>query len=102
VTKGEGGLFGEGVMRFDDVGVTLAHDLTRRLVIHADDPLSARSAIEQTYAMEIDGRRFRIETRSELGADHTAFRLTGTLAAYEDEVLVAERRWDEHILREHL
>jgi Transposase and inactivated derivatives len=38
VTEGRGGLFGEGVVRFDEIGTELAHDLRRELTIRPEDP----------------------------------------------------------------
>ena len=61
VTDGVGGLFGEGASRFDDIGTEISHDLKRELVIGADDPLSARYVLTQTYAMGRDGWRIVIE-----------------------------------------
>lgn len=102
VTVGEGGLFGEGVQRFDETGTVLDHTLTRRLTVHADDPLSARATIDQGYEIGRDGWRIRIETRTEMTGDAGHFRLTGTLAAYENGEKVTGRQWDERIARDLL
>lgn len=99
-TVGEGGLFGEGVMRFDETGTVLSHMLTRDFTILADDPLSATSRIEQTYEMGREGWDIRIETVTELGATSTAFRMTGRLEAYENDRLVTAREWHEEFPRE--
>jgi putative CocE/NonD family hydrolase len=102
VTVGEGGLFGEGVQRFDEIDTTLNHSLTRRLTVKTDDPLSARSIIDQSYEMGRDGWRIRIETRAEMTGDAGNFRMTGWLKAYENGALVAERVWDEGVERDCL
>ena len=103
VTIGEGGLFGEGVIRWDEIGTTLSHDLTRRLSVSADDPLSATSTVEQTYRMLRDGfGDIRIETVMRLGADGENFTLTGSLEAYEGDALVRRRDWREVIRRDCL
>lgn len=100
VTDGRGGLFGEGVVRFDEIGTSNAHDLRRELTISGDDPLSARYRIDQAYEIGRDGWRIRIETVSELTADATAFRLTAHLRAFENGTLVRERSWDERYARD--
>ena len=51
VTDAEGGLFGEGVLRLDDIGTVLSHSLRRELTIHPDDPCSARCKLHQEYEM---------------------------------------------------
>ncbi len=101
-TKGEGGLFGEGVLRFDEIGTTVGHSLERNLTLGLDDPLSARSVIEQRYEMGRDGWRITIETRTELSGDATHFHMRGELAACENGTLVRRRQWDERIVRDHL
>jgi hypothetical protein len=102
VTRSTGGLFGEGVLRFDDIGTSLDHAIARELTIGLDDPSSAHAVVEQTYGMGRDGWRVRIATRAELSADATHFHLNGTLLAFADDTLVRERRWDERIARDHL
>ncbi len=100
LTAGEGGVFGEGVLRFDAVDVELAHSLRRELTIRDDDPLSARYALTQSYAMGREGWRTRIETRAEMRSDATSFYLSGTLTARLNGELVAERTWSESIPRD--
>jgi len=98
VTEGIGGLFGEGVVRWDDIGTEIAHDLTRTMTV-GRDPLSAETRIVQRYAMGRDGWRIRIETETALVGDAEAFTITGELRAYEGERLVRQRHWSERILR---
>lgn len=102
VTRGEGGLFGEGVVRFDAIGTALRHDLTRTLTISGSDPLSARAVIEQRYDIGRDGWAIRIETSTALSATSTDFRIEGRLRAYENERLMASRDWDETVPRRHV
>ena len=102
VTVGEGGLFGEGVVRFDEIDMLVDHSLTRRLTVWADDPLSARSAITQSYEMGREGWRIRIETEAEMTGTAAIFRLTGTVRAFENGALVVERVWDEAFARDCL
>ena len=102
VTRGEGGLFGEGVVRWDEIGTLLSHDLTRTLTIGTDDPFSAEAKIEQRYTMERPGWSIAIETEAVMTGTADAFRLTGTLRVFDGGDLVAERRWDESIARRHV
>jgi hypothetical protein len=102
VTVGEGGLFGEGVERFDEIDMLVDHGLTRRLTVAADDPLSARSVITQSYEMGRDGWRIRIETEAEMTGTASSFRLTGAVRAFENGALLVERAWDEAFARDCL
>jgi hypothetical protein len=95
VTVGEGGLFGEGVLRFDEIDMVVNHGLTRRLTVSSDDPLSARSVITQSYEMGREGWRIRIETEAEMTGTAETFRLVGAVRAFENGTLVVERAWDE-------
>ena len=100
VTDGVGGLFGEGVLRFDEIGTELSQSLKRELVIRDDDPLSARYAITQSYEMGRQGWRISVRTHTEMRSDQENFYLTGTLTARENGNEVVERRWDETIRRD--
>ncbi|WP_237155485.1 CocE/NonD family hydrolase [Oryzibacter oryziterrae] len=99
VTEGRGGVFGEGVLRFDEVGVTLSHDLTRRLSVNGSDPLSAVSEVDETYVMDVDGQVFRTEASTRLTADRSHFRMEATLQVFEADVEVFSRHWDERLPR---
>jgi putative CocE/NonD family hydrolase len=100
VVRGEGGLFGEGVLRLDEIGTTLDHSLTRETRIRSDDPLSARVAIVQRYAMGRADWPVSIETRTAMSATAEAFELTGELDAYEGSVRVFSTSWRQAIPRD--
>ena len=102
VTDGKGGIFGEGVLRLDDVGVQLSHDLRRELRIRDDDPLSARAIVTQAYEMVQGDRRVIVRTRVEMRCDAADFHLSGGLTVHEDEAQVVQRRWNETIPRDFL
>jgi hypothetical protein len=99
VTEGRGGLFGEGVVRFDEIGTELSHNLRRELTIRPEDPLSARYLLTQSYEMGREGWRSRIETVTEMTSDAQNFVITGSLVALENGVEVARREWSETIAR---
>lgn len=49
VTDGVGGVFGEGIYRFDDIDTTIEHNLRRELKLSNRDPLSAHYSIAQKF-----------------------------------------------------
>jgi predicted acyl esterase len=100
VTDGKGGLFGEGAHRFDDIDTIVSHDLRRELTIGADDPLSARYQLTQSYDMGREGWRIRIETETSMRATAADFVLEAKLRAYENGALAAKREWRETIARD--
>lgn len=102
VTEGIGGLFGEGVLRFDDIGTQLSHSLKRELTILDDDPLSARYVLTQTYAMGREGWMIDIATRTMMKCDSVNFYISGVLETKENGISIATRHWDQTIARDFL
>jgi len=100
VTEGVGGVFGEGILRFDAVDVEIAHSLKRELTIRDHDPLSARYVLTQSYEMGREGWRTLVITRAQMHSDRSSFYLSGTLTARLNDEVVAERRWDVAIPRD--
>jgi len=100
VTEGIGGVFGEGILRFDDVDVQIAHGLKRELTIKDDDPLSARYLLTQSYEMGREGWRTLVDTRAQMSSDRSNFYLSATLTARLNGELVAQRQWDVAIPRD--
>lgn len=100
VTEGIGGVFGEGILRFDAVDVQIAHGLKRELTIRDDDPLSARYLLTQSYEMGREGWRTLVNTRAQMRSDRNNFYLSATLTARLNGELVAERHWDFAIPRD--
>ena len=99
-TEGIGGLFGEGILRFDDIGTTIGHSLKRTLTIRDDDPLSAHYHLRQSYDIGREGWQIRIESVTEMRSDRDDFLISGQLQAFENGALVATRDWDERIPRQ--
>ncbi|EYD76676.1 hypothetical protein Rumeso_01634 [Rubellimicrobium mesophilum DSM 19309] len=99
VTEGEGGLFGEGVLRFDEIDTTLSHSLRRELTVRPDDPLSACYVLTQAYDMGREGWRIRIETTTRMISSAETFRIGGEMAVHENGTRVWTRNWDEEIPR---
>ncbi len=100
VTEAVGGVFGEGVRRFDDIGTEVSQSLTRKLTVQDDDPLSARYVLTQSFALGREGWRSLVETRAEMWSDLENFYVTGELTARLNGELVAERHWSETFKRD--
>jgi len=100
VTEGIGGVFGEGILRFDEIGTELSHNLKRELTIRDDDPPSARYVLTQSYEMGREGWRISIRTRTEMTSDKGNFYLSGEVTTLENGQAVAERAWRETIARD--
>jgi hypothetical protein len=96
------GVFGEGAVRLDEIGITQSHRMQRDLAIAPDDPLSARACVTQSYVMERDGWRVRIETVTTMQATASDFLLDGRVDAFENETQVAGCSWSEVIKRDYL
>jgi putative CocE/NonD family hydrolase len=100
VTEGIGGLFGEGILRFDDIGTELSHSLKRNLTISDYEPLSANYLLTQSYQMGRDGWRIGIDSTTEMRADKDTFYLTGTLSVSENGTVVKTREWSQSFPRD--
>lgn len=99
ITEGVGGLFGEGVLRFEDIDTTLSHSLRREFTIRPDDPLSASYVLTQSYEMGRDGWRIRIESRTAMRSDAGNFYLDGAMQVFENGEPVWKREWTEAVPR---
>jgi putative CocE/NonD family hydrolase len=102
VTDGEGGVFGEGVLRFDEIDTVVNHAMRRELAIHPDDPLSAHYRITQSYDQKRDGWDIHIETETVMTSTKNDLILTGKLDAFENGKRVASRNWRETVPRNYL
>jgi hypothetical protein len=100
VTEAVGGLFGEGILRLDEIGTELSQSIKRELTIRDDDPLSARYVITQSFEMGREGWRTSVRTRTEMRSDRDHFYLSGNLTALENGTAVAERSWSETTARD--
>ena len=100
ITDAVGGVFAEGVQRFDEVDIEIGHSLKRELTIRDNDPLSARYVLTQSFEMGREGWRIKVRTRTEMHSDRDNFYVKGALFAFENGSLVAEREWDETVARD--
>jgi putative CocE/NonD family hydrolase len=99
ITSGEGGVFGEGVIRFPEIDTTVAHSLARKLTIQGRDPLSARFELTQSIDLRRDGWQIRIETETSMTSTATDYRLTGTVRTFENGEPFMTRTFDETVPR---
>ena len=99
-TNAVGGLFGEGAYAYDEIDLSVSHDLKRRFAIAAEDPLSARYEFEQAYEMGRAGWRIRIAARVAMRATATHFLIEATIEAYENGALAHSRAFAETIARD--
>ncbi|MCR5942269.1 CocE/NonD family hydrolase [Brucella anthropi] len=102
VTEGIGGLFGEGILRFDDLGTQLSHSLKRELRVNDNDPLSASYVLTQAYQMGREGWMIDIESTTKMHSDAESFYISGVLTAKENGGTVKIREWNQTIPRDHL
>lgn len=102
VTDGEGGVFGEGVIRFEEIDMVVNHALRRELTIQPNDPLSAHYRIVQSQDLKREGWDIHIETETVMTSTQSELILTGRLDAFENGKRVASRNWRETVARKFL
>ncbi len=102
ITNGEGGVFGEGTERFDEIDTTIEHNLKRELTIGKDDPLSAHYILTQSFTITKNDTEIDIHTTVEMSSDEKNFFLNGTLDAYENGTKCSSRTFTEEIPRDKL
>jgi putative CocE/NonD family hydrolase len=100
VTDAVGGVFGEGVIHLDDIDTEIAHSLKRELTIADEDPLSARYLLTQSFDMGREGWRTRIETRTEMTSDADNFYIKCMLNAFDGDLPVYTKTWEQAIKRD--
>jgi hypothetical protein len=99
ITHGIGGVFGEGVYRFDDIDTTVDHSLRRQLTMHNDDPLSAHYLLTQSMKIGREGWWTETDIVLEMRSDLTHFIISGEMKVQHNGEAVCNRRWDRRIKR---
>ncbi|MFD2173959.1 CocE/NonD family hydrolase [Rhodobacter lacus] len=99
VTDGQGGLFGEGVLRFDETGTVISHSLRRELSIHPNDPSSACYKLHQDYELGREGWQTRSVISSEMRCDGENFYLSAEMKVTLNGEEVRRRSWAETLPR---
>jgi len=99
VTDGVGGVFGEGIYRFDDIDVTVDHNLKRELIMTNGDPLSARYNLYQNMRMGREGWWTESDIFVSMKGDKEFFYVSIEMTTKENEEHVFEKKWEEKIPR---
>lgn len=102
ITDGVGGVFGEGVYRFDDIGTVVEHNLKRELTLSNKDPLSAKYTIYQKMKNGRDGWLMDTDIVVTQTADEEYFYLTGYMTAKMNDEEVFHRDYDRKVKRNGL
>jgi len=90
----------DGTQRIDDIDLTVAIRRGRRLTIRPEDPNSARAELYWHRRYGRGDWQVSSESRVVMTGTRDAFRLTASLDAFEGEVRVFSRNWDETIARD--
>ena len=99
ITNGVGGVFGEGIYRFDDIGTVVEHNLKRELTMSNKDPLSAKYTITQKMKNGRDGWLTDCDIVVTQTADKDNFYITGHMDASINDEHVFHRDYDYKVKR---
>ena len=102
ITNGVGGVFGEGIYRFDDIGTVVEHNLKRELTMSNKDPLTAKYRIIQKMRNGREGWLTDCDIDVTQTADKDYFYLTGFMDASINGEHVFHREYDSKIPRNGL
>lgn len=102
ITDGVGGVFGEGVYRFDEVDVMVEHNLKRELTLTNGDPLSAKYTIYQQMRLGRDGWMTDADIVVTQTSDIENFYITGYMKVKENDEEVFDRKYDFKVKRNGL
>ena len=97
-----GGVCGEGIYRFDEIDVTVEHNLKRELSLSNGDPLSARYEICQNMRMGREGWWIDLDIAITKTSDAKSFYTNGTMTAKENGATVFTREWNHSVQRKGL
>lgn len=99
ITDGVGGVFGEGVYRFDDIDVIVEHNLKRELTLSNADPLSAKYTIVQKMRLGREGWWTEADITVTQTSDAENFKIVGEMDIKENGQHVFKKNWDQKIKR---
>jgi hypothetical protein len=104
VTDADGGVFGEGMVRFDEIGTAQDHHMKRELSISPSDPNSATYTLTERYFLKREAAGNSWDIRADIVCGMTStkdtFTLWGRLEAFEDGKSVVTREWREAVPRD--
>lgn len=99
ITDGVGGVFGEGVYRFDEIDMTVEHNLKRELTIKSNDPLSANYKITQKMRIGREGCWMDADIILNQRADKEYFYLDGNMKVKENDKEIFNKIYQRKIKR---
>ncbi|MDR1966646.1 MAG: CocE/NonD family hydrolase [Synergistaceae bacterium] len=99
VTDGVGGVFGEGVYRFDEVGITVEHNLKRELTVKNGDPLSAKYNLYQKMKIGGEGWLAEADIVTSMSCDKTNFFVKSEMTVKENGAEMLTKKWDDTVAR---
>ncbi len=99
ITDGVGGVFGEGIYRYDEIDTTVEHNLKRELVLSNQNPLSAEYTIYQKMKIGREGWMIDADIVTTQKADRDNFYLTAKMDVKENEAAVFRKEWNKTIKR---
>lgn len=102
ITDGVGGVFGEGVYRFDEVDVLVEHNLKRELSLKNDDPLSVKYTITQKMKIGRENCMIDADIILTQTSDMEHFYIKGDMKVKENEKLVFEKKYNHKVKRNSL
>lgn len=102
ITDGVGGVFGEGIYRFDEIDFTVEHNLKRELTLCNKDPLSAKYTIYQKMKVGREGWITDADIVVTQTSDKENFYLTGEMTVKENDKLAFSKKYSQKIERNGL
>ncbi|WP_285398152.1 CocE/NonD family hydrolase [Lysinibacillus sp. fls2-241-R2A-57] len=99
ITDGIGGVFGEGIYRFDEIDVTVEHNLKRELTLSNSNPLSAKYTIFQKMKIGRDGWWIDANITITKTSDQENFKIVGEMDIKENDKYAFHKKWDQKIER---
>ena len=102
ITDGVGGVFGEGIYRFDDIDVTVEHNLKRELKLCNADPLSAFYTITQNLRLGREGWWTNSDIAVTQNSDLENFYIKGEMTTTLNDEVVFTKKWDYKVKRNGL
>ena len=88
-----------GRIRYDEIDVTVEHNVRRDLTLSNADPLSARYTVSQHLTLGREGWWTNTELVLTKTSDIKNFYITGDMTVKENEKIVFQRKWDHKIKR---
>lgn len=102
VTDGIGGVFGEGVYKFDEVDVLVEHNLKRELSLQNENPLSAKYSIIQKMKIGRQGCMMDADIVLTQTSDLEYFYIKGDMKVKENDILIFEKEYNYKTKRHSL